>query len=68
MRKVEYRCNHCMIVEAKWLLNSDRQSDYISCRKCGMESHKIGTEEVSRPNYTSLDKEDGVRDNTPKFL
>ena len=68
MRKVEYRCNHCMIVESKWLLNSDRQSDYIYCRKCGMESQKIGTEEISRTNYASLDEVDGDEENVPKFL
>jgi hypothetical protein len=53
MQKAEYRCYHCMIVETKWLLNSDnRSSDYITCRKCGLESKKIGTEEVSRlPSY-----------------
>ena len=39
-----------MIVESKWLLNCDnRSSDYITCGKCGLESRKIGTEEVTRP-------------------
>ena len=55
MRKVEYRCYHCMIVETKWHLNSDnRSSDYITCRKCGLESKRIGTEEVSGPNNPAL--------------
>ena len=55
MRKIEYRCYHCMIVETKWLLNSDnRSSDYIVCRKCGLESKRIGTEEVTRPNNLAL--------------
>ena len=57
-----------MIVESKWLLNSDRQSDYIYCRKCGMQSQKIGTEEISRTNYVSLDELDGDEENVPKFL
>lgn len=55
MRKVEYRCYHCMIVETKWLLSSDnRSSEYIACRKCGQESKRIGTEEFSRPNNPAL--------------
>ena len=60
MRKVEYRCNHCMIVESKWLLNNDRSSDYITCRKCGLESKKIGTEEISQPNYVTLNELSGI--------
>ena len=53
MRKVEYRCNHCMIVESKCLLNSDRSFDYITCRKCGQESKMIDTEDDSRPNHVT---------------
>ena len=57
MRKAEYRCYHCMIVETKWLLNSDnRSSDYITCPKCGLESRRIDTEEVSRPNNLALNE------------
>ena len=48
MRKVEYRCNHCMIVESKWLLNNDNSTEFITCRKCGLESKQIGTEDVSQ--------------------
>ena len=54
MRKVEYRCNHCMIIESKCLLNSDRSFDYITCRKCGLESKMIGTEDDSRPDHVTL--------------
>jgi len=69
MRKVEYRCNHCMIVESKWLLNSDnRSSDYITCRKCGLESRKIGTEEVSRPNNIALYELERTKRNASEFL
>ena len=69
MRKVEYRCNHCMIVESKWLLNSDnRSSDYITCRKCGLESKKIGTEEVSRPNNLVLNELEGTTGKVSEFL
>lgn len=55
MRKVEYRCNHCMIVESKWLLNNDNSTEFITCRKCGLESRKIGTEKVTRPNSLAHD-------------
>jgi hypothetical protein len=50
MRIVEYRCNHCMIVESKWLLNNDSSTEVITCRKCGLESKKIGTEDISDSN------------------
>ncbi len=66
MRKVEYRCNHCMIVESKWLLNSDRPSEYISCRKCGLESRKIVTEEVSQPDYVTFLA--GAKEKVSEFL
>ncbi len=69
MRKAEYRCYHCMIVETKWLLNSDnRSSDYITCRKCGLESKKIGTEEVSRPNNLSLNELEQTKEKVSEFL
>jgi DNA-directed RNA polymerase subunit RPC12/RpoP len=68
MRKVEYRCNHCMIVESKWLLNNDRSSDYITCRKCGLASKKIGTEEVSRPNYVTLNDFEQTKGKVSEFL
>jgi peptide subunit release factor 1 (eRF1) len=55
MRKVEYRCNHCMIVESKWLLNNDNSTEFITCRKCGLESKMIGTEDVSQPNDIIFD-------------
>ena len=69
MRKAEYRCYHCMIVETKWLLNSDnRSSDYITCRKCGLESKKIGTEEVSRSNNIALNELERTKRIVSKFL
>ena len=69
MRKVEYRCYHCMIVETKWLLNSEnRSSDYIVCRKCGLESKRIGKEEVSRPNNLGLQELGRTKRNAPEFL
>ena len=55
MRKVEYRCNHCMIVESKWLLNNDSSTEFITCRKCGLESKKIGIEDVSQPSNFIID-------------
>ncbi len=55
MRKVEYRCNHCMIVESKWLLNNDISTEVITCRKCGLESKKIGAEDVSHLSNFNID-------------
>ena len=69
MRKAEYRCYHCMIVETKWLLNNDnRSTDYITCQKCGLESKRIGTEEVSRPNNLVLNGLEGITDKVSEFL
>jgi len=44
-----------MIVESKWLLNNDNSTEFITCRKCGLESRKIGTEKVTRPNSLAHD-------------
>jgi peptide subunit release factor 1 (eRF1) len=55
MRKVEYRCNHCMIVESKWLLNNDSSTECITCRKCGLESKMIDTDDVPQPNNLIFD-------------
>ena len=69
MRKIEYRCNHCMIVETKVLLNGDIQSsDYISCQKCGLESKRIDTEEVSRPNFLTFDGLERTKGKVSEFL
>ena len=69
MRKIEYRCNHCMIVETKWLMNGDnRSSDYITCQKCGLESKRIGTEKVSQPNFLSLNGLERTKGKASEFL
>jgi peptide subunit release factor 1 (eRF1) len=60
MRKVEYRCNHCMIVESKWILNNDSSTEVITCRKCGLESKKIGTEDVSQHSRFNIDNLEGT--------
>ena len=58
-----------MIVETKWLLNNDnRSTDYITCQKCGLESKRIGTEEVSRPNNLVLNGLEGITDKVSEFL
>jgi len=50
-------------------LNSDnRPSDYITCRKCGLESKKIGTEEVSRPNNLALNELERTKENVSEYL
>jgi hypothetical protein len=69
MRKIEYRCNRCMIVETKVLLNGDnRSSDYIPCQKCGLESKRIGTEEVSRPNFLAFEGLKQTKGKASEFL
>jgi hypothetical protein len=35
MRKYEYRCNRCFIIEERWLLNSKKPINSIPCHKCG---------------------------------
>ena len=47
MKKVDYRCYRCMIVESKWLLNNAKSVDYTTCSKCGGESKRISQESVS---------------------
>jgi hypothetical protein len=44
-----------MIVESKWLLDNDISTEYIICRKCGLESKKIVTEDVSQSNNLVFD-------------
>ena len=69
MRKIEYRCNHCMIVETKVLLNGDnRSSDCIPCQKCGLESKRIGTEEVSQPNFLAFNGLKQTKGKASEFL
>jgi hypothetical protein len=58
-----------MIVETKWLLNNDnRSSDYIACRKCGLESKRIGMEEVSRPDNLALEELEQIKGKVSKLL
>jgi hypothetical protein len=35
MKKYEYRCNRCLIIEERWLFNSKKPSDSVPCHKCG---------------------------------
>ena len=69
MRKIEYRCYHCMIVETKWLLNIDNGlADYIACRKCGLESKRIGTEKVSQPSNFARDELEHIKGRVSELL
>jgi len=52
MKKVEYRCYRCMIVDPKWLLNNVKSADYSTCSKCGGESKRISSESIS-PTYSA---------------
>lgn len=35
MTKYEYRCNRCLMIEERWLINSNKPSNSIPCDKCG---------------------------------
>jgi hypothetical protein len=35
MNKIEYRCNRCLLIEERWLTNSNKHSNSIPCHKCG---------------------------------
>ena len=56
MKKVDYRCYRCMIVESKWLLNNVKSADYIACNKCGGHSKRISTESVSSTDSAAFFK------------
>ena len=38
MKKCEYRCDECMIIEERWILGTGKPSNYIFCQKCGSEA------------------------------
>ena len=52
MRRAEYRCYRCMIVETKVLLNNVKSTDYITCSKCGGESKRISSKSFP-PKYSA---------------
>jgi len=35
MKKLEYRCNRCLIIEETWVTNSAKQFNSVPCHKCG---------------------------------
>ena len=35
MNKIEYRCNRCLVIEERWIVNSNRPFNSIPCYKCG---------------------------------
>jgi predicted nucleic acid-binding Zn ribbon protein len=54
MKKVEYRCYWCMIVESKVLADNVKSTDYTTCSKCGGESKRISSESISLKYSASL--------------
>jgi hypothetical protein len=54
MKRVEYRCYRCMIVESKWLMNNVKSADYITCSKCDGESKRISSELISSTYSAAL--------------
>lgn len=43
MQKYEYRCNRCMVIEQKWILNSSKPTESVPCGKCGGSAERIIT-------------------------
>jgi len=35
MKKCEYRCNRCFIIEERWIHSSQRAFNSVPCHKCG---------------------------------
>jgi hypothetical protein len=35
MKRIEYRCNRCLIIEERWAANSEKQLNSVPCHKCG---------------------------------
>jgi len=35
MKKIEYRCNRCLIIEERFILNTQQPTHSTFCPKCG---------------------------------
>ena len=35
MKKIEYRCNRCLIIKERWIPNTQRPTPCTPCHKCG---------------------------------
>jgi hypothetical protein len=35
MKKIEYRCNRCLLIEERWLLKFQKPTNSTPCHKCG---------------------------------
>ncbi len=59
MQKYEYRCQRCMIIEERWILNKSMHTESVPCRKCGGEAEKI----ISGSNFKVNDynQNDGAK-------
>jgi hypothetical protein len=58
MHKYEYRCNHCMIIEQKWVFDSATPSEKVPCWKCGGSAERIITYQNMEVNKS---REPGIR-------
>ena len=47
MKKYEYRCQRCRIIEQRCILNDSMPTESVSCRKCNGEAGRI----TSGPNF-----------------
>lgn len=41
MKRLEYRCEKCMIIEERWYINSHKPTSGVTCHLCGGVASKI---------------------------
>ncbi len=41
MKRLEYRCDKCLIIEEKWYVNSHQPSNSVLCHLCGGPALRI---------------------------
>ena len=59
MNKYEYRCDRCLIIEEKWLRNSNRPSNNVPCHKCGGLAFRIPWVKSKEDVFEVLSKRTG---------
>jgi hypothetical protein len=57
MKKIEYRCNRCLIIEEKWFLNSNKPFHSIPCHKCGGLALRLPWSKYKKAGFTDFTKQ-----------
>jgi len=60
MKKLEYRCNRCLIIEERWAFNTNEQFNSVPCHICGGLALKIPWSKSKDRIFEDFDK---YRDN-----